>query len=101
MRGCRDNSCVIEKPQGMATNGGCRCRPWQLRGEIMRLRRENEMLKTLGTELAHDAIAAAEAAYAGRDAYPTYQRRFERDTATARELLEITRPAGESPDGQG
>lgn len=23
--GCGDNSCLIEKPHGMATNGGCRC----------------------------------------------------------------------------
>jgi len=23
--GCGDNSCVIHKPTGMATNGGCQC----------------------------------------------------------------------------
>jgi hypothetical protein len=23
--GCGDNSCLFVKPQGMATNGGCRC----------------------------------------------------------------------------
>lgn len=25
MRGCGDHGCVIEKPVGMGTNGGCRC----------------------------------------------------------------------------
>jgi hypothetical protein len=24
-RGCGDNSCVLHKPHGMATNGGCQC----------------------------------------------------------------------------
>lgn len=23
--GCGDNSCLVKKPIGMATNGGCRC----------------------------------------------------------------------------
>jgi len=23
--GCGDNSCLVKKPSGMATNGGCRC----------------------------------------------------------------------------
>ena len=23
--GCGDNSCLFKKPEGMATNGGCRC----------------------------------------------------------------------------
>lgn len=23
--GCGDNSCMIKKPNGMGTNGGCRC----------------------------------------------------------------------------
>lgn len=23
--GCGDNSCLFNKPKGMATNGGCRC----------------------------------------------------------------------------
>ena len=25
--GCGDGGCVIKKPSGMVTNGGCRCRP--------------------------------------------------------------------------
>ncbi len=24
--GCGDNSCLVKKPKGMATNGGCRCK---------------------------------------------------------------------------
>ncbi|MEQ9418118.1 MAG: hypothetical protein RJQ08_11300 [Salinisphaeraceae bacterium] len=98
MKGCRDNSCVIEKPTGMATNGGCRCRPWQLRAEIVRLQSENSKLKSLGIELAHDAIAVAEATYAGRQTYPSYQRRYDRDTAAASEMLAIARPASDSDD---
>ena len=29
--GCGDNSCEVEKPKGMATNGGCRCDEGTLR----------------------------------------------------------------------
>jgi len=25
-QGCGDNSCLVKKPKGMATNGGCRCK---------------------------------------------------------------------------
>jgi hypothetical protein len=25
LKGCSDSSCVVKKPVGMATNGGCRC----------------------------------------------------------------------------
>lgn len=25
LTGCGDNSCLVAKPNGMATNGGCRC----------------------------------------------------------------------------
>ena len=25
IRGCGDHSCLIEKPEGLGTNGGCRC----------------------------------------------------------------------------
>jgi hypothetical protein len=25
IRGCGDHGCLIEKPEGMGTNGGCRC----------------------------------------------------------------------------
>jgi hypothetical protein len=27
-KGCGDNSCLVKKPVGMATNGGCRCFKW-------------------------------------------------------------------------
>lgn len=37
--GCGDNSCIVERPRGMATNGGCCC----ARGTLRRaLRRERE-----------------------------------------------------------
>ena len=25
LEGCGDNSCYVKRPEGMATNGGCRC----------------------------------------------------------------------------
>lgn len=25
VKGCGDNSCIVQEPKGMATNGGCRC----------------------------------------------------------------------------
>jgi len=27
LRGCGNHGCVIQSPQGMGTNGACRCRP--------------------------------------------------------------------------
>lgn len=30
-KGCGDNSCIVEAPKGMATNGGCRCEPITIR----------------------------------------------------------------------
>ena len=43
--GCNDSSCVIAKPTGMHTNGGCRCDARALRMMIMRLRTKIEKLK--------------------------------------------------------
>ena len=34
MKGCGDHSCVVEKPKGQGTNGGCRCSPIALRRKI-------------------------------------------------------------------
>ncbi len=50
--GCGDNSCLIAKPKGMATNGGCRCfngmrqadRIW-VQKTILALQQENAQLK--------------------------------------------------------
>ena len=49
--GCGDSSCLIEKPKGMATNGGCRCFdvfPSRRKGRVLymafaRLRKELEL----------------------------------------------------------
>ena len=38
--GCGDHGCVIAPPEGMGTNGGCRCRDWKLKLYIQRLERE-------------------------------------------------------------
>jgi hypothetical protein len=37
--GCGDNSCVVERPRGMATNGGCRCGRMALRMALQRERK--------------------------------------------------------------
>lgn len=49
-RGCGDNSCLIEKPRGMATNGGCRCEPRALRLAVMAYRAECDRLNALLSE---------------------------------------------------
>lgn len=33
--GCGDNSCLVSKPIGMATNGGCRCEPRELKRGVI------------------------------------------------------------------
>lgn len=33
--GCGDNSCLVSKSIGMATNGGCRCEPRELRRGVI------------------------------------------------------------------
>ncbi len=47
--GCGDSLCYIEKPRGMATNGGCRCRPYKLNIALMRLRKRVEELEKQAT----------------------------------------------------
>jgi hypothetical protein len=34
LRGCTDGGCVIRKPKGMHTNGGCRCHRAQLKAQV-------------------------------------------------------------------
>ena len=42
---CGDSSCFIQPAEGgMVTNGGCRCKPHQLKREILLLRDEIENL---------------------------------------------------------
>jgi len=38
--GCGDNSCIIIQPQGMGTNGGCRCGERELRRAVLWLHRK-------------------------------------------------------------
>lgn len=40
-----DNSCVIAKSEGMATNGGCRCSPVKLRAAILWYRQKIQFLR--------------------------------------------------------
>lgn len=35
LSGCGDNSCLIEKPNGMGTNGGCRCHESRSKARII------------------------------------------------------------------
>lgn len=35
--GCGDHGCVIAKPKGQGTNGGCSCRPKDIRRCLLRL----------------------------------------------------------------
>ena len=35
IRGCGDHSCLIEKPEGMGTNGGCRCHQDRTKASII------------------------------------------------------------------
>ena len=37
--GCGDNSCILARPTGMATNGGCQCDPLALRQAVVYWRR--------------------------------------------------------------
>lgn len=34
-KGCGDNSCLVKKPKGMATNGGCRCMQNRTNNQIL------------------------------------------------------------------
>lgn len=38
LKGCGDSSCIVAKPSGMATNGGCRCEKPALRRAVLTLR---------------------------------------------------------------
>jgi hypothetical protein len=61
--GCGDNGCLIRKPTGMATNGGCRCF-----GERSTFKKVGEMAATMSVLL--DELEAAREKIRGlRDAY--------------------------------
>ncbi len=44
IKGCGDSLCIIETPKGMATNGGCRCRPYKFAQKMRALTKKNEEL---------------------------------------------------------
>lgn len=48
--GCGDNSCVVARPGGMATNGGCRCDDRTLRWALSYYKR----LAAFREETVHD-----------------------------------------------
>lgn len=62
IHGCGDHGCVIEKPKGQATNGGCHCSGEKLRNLVrwfdqMDHRREkNEMSKKAKFEAFHGPL---------------------------------------------
>lgn len=45
MTGCGDGSCIVARPTGMHTNGGCRCEGFELRRAVMYWRRRSEFLQ--------------------------------------------------------
>lgn len=48
MHGCGDNLCMIARPTGMATNGGCRCGRAALKSALWRAREERDAARTDG-----------------------------------------------------
>lgn len=56
LEGCGDNSCIVAKPKGMATNGGCRCDERRLRLAVMALHGE---IARMNAERATNAAAGA------------------------------------------
>lgn len=45
IRGCGDSSCIVMRPQGQHTNGGCRCDIHATRGALMWWKRKAEFLE--------------------------------------------------------
>jgi hypothetical protein len=45
--GCGDNSCLVKKPKGMATNGGCICTKHVKREDVLHVKRGIEDLLEL------------------------------------------------------
>lgn len=46
-----DNSCVVTRPKGMSTNGGCRCDEHKLKHVVQHLRNRIDFLKATIQEL--------------------------------------------------
>lgn len=89
--GCSDHGCVVSKPKGMGTNGGCRCIPWEstpdgrgrIREALTLLQRQADALLGLAESLRRDRDILAE--QAERAASVTREReRIAAETATNR-----------------
>lgn len=51
LEGCGDNSCVVAKPNGPGTNGGCNCSPIVLRAAVWKLRADLDAAQVETVEL--------------------------------------------------
>lgn len=59
--GCGDTSCVVATPQGMATNGGCRCDPHTVRQALQYWRRLARFRERTIQEMRTQGSAVVEA----------------------------------------
>lgn len=55
--GCGDNSCLVARPTGMATNGGCRCGRGALKTALWRMREERDAARADGAAAAREECA--------------------------------------------
>jgi hypothetical protein len=61
--GCGDTSCVVAQPKGMATNGGCRCDPREVRRALQYWRRVARFREATIRKMAEDVARAHVATY--------------------------------------
>jgi len=89
--GCSDHGCVVSKPKGMGTNGGCKCLPWEsspdgrgrIREALVLLQQQAEALRGLAESIRRDRDILAE--QVERAAAVTREReRIATETATNR-----------------
>lgn len=59
--GCADHSCLIRRPSGMATNGGCRYSDFYMRRAVKSYRRQAEAAPDLASDVEALAKALQEA----------------------------------------
>jgi hypothetical protein len=45
VRGCGDSGCIVARPTGMHTNGGCRCEAFELRRALQYYKRRAVFLE--------------------------------------------------------
>lgn len=65
--GCGDNSCIVAKPSGMATNGGCQCSEMVLRRAVLELRARLTALEAQLVNALGKAESRAQAARAANN----------------------------------